>query len=311
MKQSSRSKQALQVTIVGFVVNVVLSTGKIIAGVSGKSGAMLADGIHSLSDLVTDIMVWFFVGVSDKESDQTHHYGHGKYETFATMLISMVLLAVGIGIFFNGAGAVLKALGGQPPEKPGMIALYAALMSIALKEALYWYTLRTGKSINSMAVVANAWHHRSDALSSVGTSLGIGGAIFLGESWYILDPIAGMVVSFFIARVAWQLGGPSIRELLEAAPSSEIREEMSDIIGKVTGVKDYHNLRARSIGKAMAIEVHIKVDKDLSVEASHNIASQVEILLRQRFGQQTHVGVHVEPFYLKKAADNEVFSKKV
>lgn len=299
MEISARAQQANKVTLVGFFINLLLTIGKLFAGLSGKSGAMVADGVHSLSDLVTDIIVIVFVGVSDKEKDSTHHYGHGKYETFATMLISFALLIVAIGIGWNGVTAIISSLKGNIISKPGMIAFYAALVSIVSKEALYWYTIAVGKKIESQAVIANGWHHRSDAFSSVGTALGIGGAIFLGEQWRILDPLAGLVVSFFIAKVALDLGTPSVKELLEAALPKETREEIIALIENVEGVKKQHNLRTRKVGNIMAIEVHVKVNKDLSVEASHNIATNVENVLRLRFGNQTHVGVHIEPYYEK------------
>ena len=197
LKTDSRIKQINKVTLIGSLVNLILTFGKIVTGIVGKSGAMLADGVHSLSDLVTDIIVLAFVKVSGKEKDSDHNYGHGKYETFATMLISFALVIVGIGIFWSGFQNVSKALNGEVLEQPGLIALIAAIVSILSKEALYWYTVKIGNKINSSAVIANAWHHRSDAFSSIGTAVGISGAIFLGEKWRILDPIAGIIVSFF------------------------------------------------------------------------------------------------------------------
>jgi cation diffusion facilitator family transporter len=296
MTDYSASEHARRVTLAGLVVNLLLTTLKILAGIFGKSGAMLADGLHSLSDLVTDFIVLFSIKVAGKERDQTHHYGHGKYETFATMIISFALAAVAVGILNSGFRSVMDALRGIQPPKPGVVALVAALVSIAVKELLYRFTLKAGKRIQSPVLIANAWHHRSDALSSMGTSAGIAGAVFLGESWRILDPLAGMVISVFIFRIAWQLGLPSVRQLLEAAPPAHVREELESIISGVHGVRHFHNIRSRYVGNSLAVEVHIKVDKSLTVEASHDIASTVEQSLRARFGQDTHVGVHVEPY---------------
>ncbi|MGE0089627.1 MAG: cation diffusion facilitator family transporter [Bacteroidales bacterium] len=295
----NRLKQINKVTIVGFFVNLGLTIGKIIAGIVGKSGAMFADGIHSLSDFVTDIIVLVFVKFSSKDLDDDHKYGHGKFETFATMLISFALLVVGLGIFWSGFQKVLLVYKGEIIEQPGIIALIAALVSIALKEALFWYTIKIGKEVDSQAVIANAWHHRSDAFSSIGTALGISGAIFLGEKWRILDPMAGIIVSIFIVRVAWKLAKPSVKELLESSLPEETENEISGLIKNVQGVKNFHKLKTRKIGNTYAIEAHVRVDKDLSVEASHNIASEIEKLLRERFGNQTHTGIHIEPYYPK------------
>jgi cation diffusion facilitator family transporter len=296
---NSRLKQINRVTIVGFFVNLGLAVGKIIAGIIGKSGAMFADGIHSLSDFVTDIIVLVFVKFSSKDLDDDHKYGHGKFETFATMLISFALLVVGLGIFWSGFQKVMLVYKGEIIEQPGIIALMAALVSIASKEALFWYTIKTGKGVDSQAVVANAWHHRSDAFSSIGTALGISGAIFLGEKWRILDPVAGIIVSIFIIKVAWELAKPSVKELLESSLPEETENEISDLIKNVEGVKNFHKLKTRKIGNTYAIEAHVRVDKDLSVEASHNIASEIEKLLREKFGIQTHIGIHIEPYYPK------------
>ncbi len=297
MNNNDRAAKVKGITYAGMAVNVLLTFGKLTAGILGKSSAMLADGIHSLSDIITDVVVIAFVGVSGKKSDHDHPYGHGKYETFATMLISLVLLVVGIGIFWEGLSALYGHFMGQLLPEPGVVALYAALVSIVLKELLYRYTIIIAKQTESEALKANAWHHRSDSFSSIGTALGIGGAIFLGESWRLLDPVAGMVVSVFIVKMALELGLPSVRELLESALPAETIREIGSIIAMQQGVRYFHRLRTRKIGMVMAIEVHVKVDKELDVEASHQIATSVENALRKRFGGQTHVGVHIEPFY--------------
>ena len=297
MENRERVKYAKKVTLVGFFLNIILTCGKLIAGYLGKSAAMVADGVHSLSDLFTDLIVLVFIGVSGKEKDSNHQYGHGKYETFATMLVSFALMLGGIGIFWSGLQKIIKSVNGEIIEQPGFIALIAAIVSIGLKEGLFWYTIKTGGKINSQVVIANAWHHRSDALSSIWVTLGISGAIFLGESWRILDPLASVVVSFFIVKVAWNLGKPSVGELLESSLPKDSEIEIFSIIKSVSGVKGQHNLRTRKIGNVVAVEVHVEVEKNLSVEASHEIATQVEMALRKRYGEHTHVGVHIEPFY--------------
>jgi cation diffusion facilitator family transporter len=297
MNTNNRIKTIRKVTLIGSLVNLILTGGKIIAGIVGKSSAMIADGVHSLSDLVTDIIVLFFIGVSGKERDKNHEYGHGKFETFATMLISFALMIVGAGILWTSSKKVIDSIQGILIEEPGYIALYAAFISIAFKEGLYWYTKIIGKKVNSQAMVANAWHHRSDAFSSIGTALGISGAILLGEKWRVLDPIAGIVVSFFILKVAWDIANPSIMELLESALPEETENAIIEVIKNTRGVKGFHNLRTRKIGDIFAIEVHIKVEKDLTVEASHQIATEIEKSMRDKFGNQSHVGIHVEPYY--------------
>lgn len=303
MTDYSDSENARRVTLAGLMVNLLLTALKILAGIFGKSGAMLADGLHSLSDLVTDFIVLYSLKVSFKERDQTHHYGHGKYETFATMIISFALAAVAAGILHSGLRSVLDAFRGIQIPQPGTVALVAALVSIVVKEMVFRYTFAVGKRIQSPALIANAWHHRSDAFSSIGTSIGIAGAVFLGESWRILDPLAGMFISVFIFRIAWKLGVPSVRQLLEAAPPAQVRNELESIIAGVHGVRHFHNLRSRYVGNTLAVEVHIKVNKSLTVEASHDIASRVEQSIRARFGQDTHVGVHVEPYETEKAPE--------
>jgi cation diffusion facilitator family transporter len=296
MDSEKRTKQIRNVTLIGSFINAILTIGKIIAGIVGNSSAMIADGIHSLSDFITDVIVIAFIKVSGKERDKNHQYGHGKFETFATMLISFALFMVGLGILISGSGKIIDSLKGELIEKPGYIALYAALISIIFKEGLFWYTKIEGKRVNSQAMIANAWHHRSDALSSIGTALGISGAILLGERWRILDPIAGVVVSLFILKVAWDIAKPSIDELLDSSLPETIEKEIEEIISGTKGVENFHNLRTRKIGEIISVEVHIKVDKDMTVELSHQIATEIEITIRKRFGERTHIIVHIEPF---------------
>lgn len=298
MTNKNRIRTINQVTLIGSGVNLLLTTGKILAGIIGKSSAMVADGVHSLSDFVTDIIVLVFIRFSGKERDQDHQYGHGKFETFATMLISFALLLVGAGIIWAGVNKIIGSMHGIAIEQPGYIALAAAIVSILSKEGLFWYTKIMGTKVNSQAMIANAWHHRSDAFSSIGTTLGISGAIILGEKWRVLDPIAGIIVSFFILKVAWQIAKPSINELLERSLPEETLKEIIDIIQGNSEVKEFHNLKTRRIGDAYAIEFHILVDKELTVESSHQIATDLESLIRKKFGRQTHVGIHVEPHHV-------------
>ncbi|OJV40878.1 MAG: cation-efflux pump [Bacteroidales bacterium 36-12] len=294
-----RVKEAKKVTWIGFVVNFILTAFKIVAGITGKSTAMIADGVHSLSDFVTDVLVILFMGISGKDKDQDHRYGHGKYETFATLLISLALLVVAVGIFWSGATKVIQVFVGVVLEQPSYIALWAAIISVISKEILYRYTKKVGGKIDSNAVIANAWHHRSDAFSSIGTTLGITGAIFLGEQWRILDPIAGLIVSFFIAKVAIQLGMPSVHELLERSLPQETEDIIIELINSHPDVIFHHNLKTRKIGNIYAIDVHIKLDKNISFVKSHDIATDIEVRLRKKFGEKTVTNIHTEPYVVR------------
>ncbi len=292
---NERTSTAKRVTWIGFVVNVFLTLAKLFAGVIGKSSAMVADAVHSLSDFVTDLVVITFVNISGKDSDDDHRYGHGKFETFATLIIALVLFGVGAGILINGAEKIIGAISGRELEQPGMIAFWAAIISIISKEILFRYTIKIGKVIKSDAVIANGWHHRSDAFSSIGTALGISGAIFLGENWRILDPIAGVIVSFFIIKVAIELSIPSIKELLESSLPEEITTEIDSIINGHPEIVRYHHLRTRKIGSIYAIDVHIKLNKEITFVRSHDIATELETELRNRFGRGTQISIHTEP----------------
>ena len=290
-----RSREIYKVTLVGGIVNVVLLVFKFVAGIVGHSAAMVADAVHSLSDFVTDVIVLVFVHISSKPKDKDHDYGHGKYETLALTLIGVALLIVAIGILYNGAMKISAWLGGGQLEVPGTLALWAALLSILLKEGVYQYSMVKARRLNSQVVAANAWHHRSDALSSIGTAIGIGGAIFLGQRWTVLDPIASMVVGAFIVKVAVELLRDGISDLMEHSLPDDVEEEMLRIVGELSGVVCPHDLRTRRIGNHYAIELHILMDGDITLKEAHNKASEVEDLLRARYGEDTHVAVHVEP----------------
>jgi cation diffusion facilitator family transporter len=292
---NERTSAAKRVTWIGFVVNVFLTLAKLFAGVIGKSSAMVADAVHSLSDFVTDLVVITFVNISGKDSDDDHRYGHGKFETFATLIIALVLFGVGAGILINGAEKIIGAISGRELEQPGMIAFWAAIISIISKEILFRYTIKIGKAIKSDAVIANGWHHRSDAFSSIGTALGISGAIFLGDNWRILDPIAGVIVSFFIMKVSVELSIPSIKELLESSLPEEITTEIVSIINGHPEIVRFHHLRTRKIGSIYAIDVHIKLNKEITFIRSHDIATELETELRNRFGRGTQISIHTEP----------------
>lgn len=282
-------------TMVGGAVNVVLLLFKFVAGIVGHSAAMVADAVHSLSDFVTDVIVLVFVHISGKPKDKSHDYGHGKFETLAMTVIGLALLVVAVGIVYSGMTKIIDWANGTDLEAPGMLALWAALLSIVLKEGVYRYSMVKARELNSQAVEANAWHHRSDALSSLGTAIGIGGAIFMGKRWTVLDPIASVVVGMFIVKVAIDLLRRGIGDLMEQSLPDAVEEEMLQMVGAIPGVVEPHNLRTRRIGNHYAIELHIRMDGDISLRESHDKASEVEDMLRNRYGEDTHVAVHVEP----------------
>ncbi len=294
-EEAAREAGIYRVTLVGSVVNLLLLVFKFVAGILGHSAAMLADAVHSLSDFVTDIIVIVFVRISSKPEDEGHDYGHGKYETLATAIIRLILLFVGFGILWNGATSIWDFWQGGELKEPGMLALWAALVSILFKELLYQYTVLKGRRLNSQAVVANAWHHRSDALSSIGTAVGIGGAILLGEQWLILDPLAAVVVSLFIMKVAIQLLVPCVEELLEKSLPAEVEEKIKQEILAFPGVTSPHHLRTRRIGSSYAIEVHIRMDGQITLEEAHHTATAIENRLKSEFGSRTYINIHVEP----------------
>lgn len=290
-----RTKDIYRVTLVGSVINVVLLLFKFVAGIIGHSAAMLADAVHSLSDFVTDVIVLVFIRISGKPQDKSHDYGHGKYETLAMTLIGVALLLVALGILNSGAMKIKLWLDGEQLEAPGTIALWAALLSVVLKEGVYRYSMIKAHQLNSPAVEANAWHHRSDALSSIGTAIGIGGAIFLGQRWTVLDPIASVVVGIFIVKVSVSLLRRGIGDLLEQSLPDAVEEEILQMVAALPGLSKPHDLRTRRIGNHYAIELHILMDGDITLREAHDKASEVEETLKSHYGQETHVAVHVEP----------------
>ncbi len=291
----TREQKIYQVTLVGTAGNIALLTFKFIAGFVGHSSAMIADAVHSLSDFVTDIVVLVFVRISAKPQDRSHDYGHGKFETIASFVIGLALIAAAVGIIVSGALKIAAWADGQELESPGKLALWAALLSIACKELLYRYTVVRGKALSSQALIANAWHHRSDALSSIGAAVGIGGAIILGHRWTVLDPMASVVVGAMLVKVAIELLRPSIGELTDCSLPEDMEREIADIIRTCPDVQEPHNLRTRRIGNRIAIEVHVRMDGDLPLREAHDRATDIEHRLKERFGKTTHVSLHMEP----------------
>ena len=291
----TREQEIYRVTIWGSVCNALLVVFKFVAGILGSSSAMVADAVHSLSDFVTDILVLVFVRISAKPQDKGHDYGHGKYETIASFLIALALLAVAIGIIVDGAKKLTLWLRGGDLPAPGQIALWAALVSIVTKEILYQVTIRRGKAIESQALITNAWHHRSDAVSSIAAAFGIGGALLLGDRWTVLDPIVGIIVGAVLVKTSIDLIRGSMTDLTEGSLPEESEQEILAIIRSVPDVIDPHNLRTRRIGNRVAIEVHVRMAGSTSLQEAHERASLIESKLRERFGERSHISIHMEP----------------
>lgn len=290
-----RTAKVTLVTLIGSVVNIILTVFKILAGILGRSTAMIADGIHSLSDLLSDIVVIVFVKISAKGRDKDHDYGHGKFETFATLIISLMLIVVAANLMSGGISKIRLILDGGEVSSPGMIALWAAVASIVLKEILYHYTIIQGRALNSPMMIANAWHHRSDAFSSVGSLLGIAGAIFLGDKFVILDPITGCVISIFILVMAVKMSVPAIKELLDVSLPDDVEDKIKATAKSVKGVVDLHELKTRREGPGIIMEGHLVLNSEISLKEAHDISKKVEEALRKEFGSETQISLHLEP----------------
>ena len=291
----NREQELTKVTLVGGIGNLILLAFKFVAGLVGHSAAMVADAVHSASDFITDLIVLVFVRVGAKPQDASHDYGHGKFETLATLFVSLALVGAAIGIIVSGVVKFAGWLQGETLPLPGTLALWAALISIVVKEVLFRYTVKKGKALDSPAVVANAWHHRSDALSSIGAAIGIGGALLLGGRWAVLDPLASIVVGAMLIKVAWDLLIGCAGELTDSSLPEETEREILDIIQCFPEVSEPHNLRTRRIGNRIAIEAHVRLDGDMSLRSAHDIVSAIEHQIKDRFGSGTLVTIHMEP----------------
>lgn len=291
----TRDQRIYRVTLTGSIVNMVLLVIKFVAGILGNSAAMVADAVHSLSDFLTDIVVLTFVKLSSKPADNDHDYGHGKYETIATSIIGMALVVVAVMLGWNGVDKAIQVIQGKTLESPGLIALVAAIASILLKEWIFRVTRKVGREVHSQALEANAWHHRSDALSSIGTAVGIGGAVVLGNNWTILDPLAAVIVSILIFITAYRLLRQASGELLEESLPKETEDKIEQIVYQDSLVSDVHNLHTRRIGSIIAIEMHLRLPGDISLNESHIHATEIEKRLREEFGMGTHIMLHIEP----------------
>lgn len=295
---SNEARVARRVTWVGFWCNAALGSLKVLIGILGHSGAVVADGIHSFSDFLTDLIVLVMVSIGRRGENSQYEYGHGKYETFGTMLVAVALIAAGAILLYEGIAQIVDFAAGNIPERPALITLAICVVSILVKEWLFRYTERAGKKINSSAVIANAWHHRSDALSSVATLFGVAGAIFLGAHWRVLDPVAQVVVAVMIIIVGIKSARPAILELLEVSLPRHDRDAIEDAILATNGVRDFHHLRTRLNGTRKIVDVHLKVDPDLTVTQAHDIATEAEHAISRLFNGRALVTTHIEPYSL-------------
>ncbi len=291
----ARKKETDKVTYICMIGNILLAVAKIFAGIFGASAAMIADGLHSFSDLVTDIVLLIGVHMGAAPEDEDHPYGHGRFETFATLIIAVVLIFAALGIFYGGLRTVINVIHGVHLPRPGYIALAMAVISIISKEWMYRYTVKVGRKIDSPAVISNAWHHRSDAFSSIATLVGISGAIFLGKKWTVLDPITAMIVSIFVFIIGYQICKMAAAELLDSALPKNKVDIIKEICLSVDGVKNPHDIKTRKVGYRISIELHINLPQESSLISVHDKMSDIEERLKERFGQKTFVSIHPEP----------------
>jgi len=287
----SPEKAGRKATLLGLFVNAFLILLKFFAGIFGSSQALIADAVHSISDLFTDAVVLLGIKIGRKPPDKEHHFGHARIETLASAIVGLALIGTAV---YLGIDAALN-IHQHTEYHPTGIALIGAGVSIALKEALYRYTVLIGRRIKSQLIVANAWHHRSDALSSVAVLLGVAGTL-INPAWHILDALAALIVSFFIIKVGFDILRKTLREFTDTAPRPEIIEKLMQLSRAVDGVMNAHDLRVRPSGGFYQAEIHIVVDGQLTVVQGHRIAKTVERCLSEEMDELDRVIVHVDPF---------------
>lgn len=289
-------RAGMQVTYVGMTVNVVLIVLKFIGGILGASTALVADAFHSVSDFITDISVIIGLRFMRKPADSNHAYGHGRIETAISLLMGIFVIFTGLGILWSGGGTIAAFFTeGAVPETPRGIAVIMAVLSVLAKEGLFRYTRHVAREINSRSLEANAWHHRSDALSSVGTVIGVGGAYILGSRWSLLDPAAAIFVSLLIVKVGVDIATGAVRELADESIAEDQQKKVEDAISGVDGVGDYHYVRTRSLGRYITVEAHVLVNPELTVREGHDIATQTEKAIRAKLPNAVFISIHIEP----------------
>ncbi len=292
-------KIAVRVSWVSIIVNALLSFGKLLAGLLAASGAMVSDAVHSASDVISSVMVMFGVSMAAKEEDQNHPYGHERLECVTALLLAALLFITGVGIGLNGIKNISLALDGDLAA-PGLLALWAAVVSIAVKEAMYWYTRAAANKTRSGALLADAWHHRSDALSSVGSFVGILGARL---GWPILDPVAALVICCFILKVAWDIASDSFDKMVDHACDETVVEQIRKVVRDTPGVLSLDDLKTRRFGSKSYVDVEIGVDSRLNIVEAHNIAQLLHDNIEQTLPEVKHCMVHVNPNFVGIAND--------
>ena len=282
-------KLGLNTSIITIIINIILAAVKITAGIVGRSSAIIADGFHSLSDVLSTFVVIAGLKMSSKEADKEHPYGHEKYESVFAKILSILLILTGAFIGFES----FKILRSGLFTEPRYIALAAALISIIVKEWMYWYTIKIAKKIESISMEADAWHHRSDAFSSIGTFVGVLGAKL---GFPALDPIAGILVSLLIIKVGVDLYIKSVKELIDESASEELTIQMRHKIYSVEGVEKIKSLKSRVFGNKIYVDLEIYVDEDITVKKGHDIAEKVHDKLEKEVRDIKHIMVHIEPW---------------
>ena len=293
--KTESAKAGRSVTLVAVLVNAFLIVFKFLAGIFGHSQALIADAVHSISDLFTDFVVLLGLRIGRKAPDEEHHFGHARIETLASFIVGLALIAMALYLGIKASWNIYR----HTEYHPTWLALVGAGASIALKEALYHYTVHIGRRIKSSLIVANAWHQRSDALSSVAVLLGVAGAR-INPSWHVLDSYAALCVSFFIIKVGLEILWGALREFTDTAPQPEILSKIRQCTLSVDGVIDMHDLRARTAGGLYQMELHIVVDAGLTVTEGHRIAKAVESCLAEEVAGLDQIIVHVDPAMEKK-----------
>ena len=281
-----------KITVAGLIVNIFLFALKVWVGIISHSQALLADGIHSLSDLFTDFLTLWGIKYGRKEEDELHPFGHGRIETLASLFVGVLLILISLWISVSG---ILDIQRGAPTQPSGL-AVWAAMISIVLKEALFQYTVRTGKLIGSQLLIANAWHHRSDAFSSVAVVLGVG-ATLVSPRLTALDIYAAILVSFFMIRIGLKIFAQAAREIIDTSPDRRVVQEIYDCAQSIEGVRGAHDLKARTSAGNIIMEIHIAVEPTITVEQGHSIAKQVETCILNDVVQVSSVVIHVDPHY--------------
>lgn len=290
-RENAYEKTAMRISFVSISMNILLSLFKLLAGVLSHSGAMISDAIHSASDVFSTIVVMIGVKISGKESDKEHPYGHERMECVAAIILATILALTGIGI---GWSALVKILGGEYDQLmvPGVLALAAAVISIVVKEGMFWYTRAGAKRIDSGALMADAWHHRSDALSSVGALVGIGGARL---GFAILDPIASLVICIFVEKAAFDIFRDAVNKMVDKACDDETEQKMRTCVMGQEGVMGVDLLRTRTFGNKIYVDIEICVDGDKSLREAHGVAETVHDSVEREFSKVKHIMVHVNP----------------